>query len=199
MGDNPLARFLLPATRAAAILSGWCLLVVVVLICVEIVGRKLFSFSLHGVDEIGGYALALVCAFGFSYVLLRNNHTRVGLVQSHLPARVRAALNAITMASIAAVSLFAAWRGFAELKVSIELMSVSNSPLQTPMWLPQGLWFAGLAMFGIVALALAVHAVLLILGGRGEINRFYAPAGSADELEQVVAKIRSDGSRGAAQ
>jgi TRAP-type C4-dicarboxylate transport system permease small subunit len=191
--DNRVARFLLPAARAVAILSGWCLLVVVVLTCVEIVGRKFFHFSLHGIDEIGGYALALVCAFGFSYVLLRGNHTRIGLVQSHLPARVRAALNAITMAAIAAVSLFAAWRGFAELQVSIELMSVSNSPLQTPMWLPQGLWFAGLAMFAVVATALAAHAVLLFLSGRHEINRFYSPAGSADELEHVAEKIRSEG------
>ena len=191
--DNPVARFLLPAARAVAILSGWCLLAVVVLTCVEIVARKFFRFSLHGVDEIGGYALALVCAFGFSYVLLRNNHTRIGLVQEHLPARARAALNVIAMAAIAAVALFAAWRGFAELRVSIELMSVSNSPLQTPMWLPQGLWFAGLAMFAVVAVALTVHAMLLFVRGRREINRFYGPAGSADELEQVVAKIRAGG------
>jgi hypothetical protein len=103
------------------------------------------------------------------------------------------------MASIAAISLFAAWRGFAEFQVSIELMSVSNSPLQTPMWLPQGIWFAGLAMFATVAITLAIHAVLLLLGGHGEINQFYAPAGSADELEQVVAKMPSERSRGAAQ
>ena len=199
MGNNPLARFLMPLARAAAIFSGWCLLVVVALTCVEIVGRKFFNFSLHGVDEIGGYALAVVCAFGFSYALLRGNHTRINLVQSHLPARVRAALNAITMAALAAVSLFAAWRGFTELRVSIELMSVSNSPLQTPMWLPQGLWFAGLAMFAIVAIALAVHAVLLFLTDRREVNRFYSPVGSADELEQISARIRSEGSRSAAQ
>lgn len=195
MGNNPLARFLLPASRAAAIFSGWCLLVVVALTCVEIVGRKFFNFSLHGVDEIGGYALAVVCAFGFPYTLLRGSHTRIELVHSHLPARVRAALSAITMAALGAVSVFAASRGFAELRVSIELMSVANSPLQTPMWLPQGLWFAGLAMFAIVAFALAVHAVLLLLTNFRDVNRFYSPSGSADELEQISERIRSEGSR----
>lgn len=195
MGNNPLARFLLPASRAAAIFSGWCLLVVVVLTCVEIVGRKLFNFSLHGVDEIGGYALAVVCAFGFPYTLLRGNHTRIDLVLSHLPAPVRAALSALTMAALGTVSVFAAWRGFAELRVSIELMSVANSPLQTPMWLPQGLWFAGLAIFAIVAFTLAVHAVLLLLTNFRDVNRFYSPSGSADELEQISERIRSGGSR----
>lgn len=195
MGNNPLARFLLPAARAAAIFSGWCLLVVVALTCVEIVGRKLFNFSLNGVDEIGGYALAVVCAFGFSYAVLRGSHTRIDLVHSHMPARLRAALSAVTMAALAAVSVFAAWRGFAELRTSIELMSVSNSPLQTPMWLPQGLWFAGLAMFAVVTVALAVHAALLMLTDFRDVNRFYAPAGSADELEQVSERIRSEGSR----
>lgn len=195
MGNNPLARFLLPASRAAAIFGGWCLLVVVALTCVEIVGRKFFNFSLHGVDEIGGYALGVVCAFGFSYALLRGSHTRIGLVQSHLPVRVRAALNAITIAALAAVSLFAAWRGFAELRVSIELMSVSNSPLRIPMWLPQGLWFAGLAMFAIVAIALAVHAVLLLLTNFRDVDRLYGSSVSADELERIAARIRSEGSR----
>ena len=193
---NPVARFLMPAARAVALLSGWCLLAVVVLTCVEIVGRKFFRFSLHGVDEIGGYTLALICAFGFSYVLLRGNHTRVSLLEAHLPARLRAVLNVVTMVTIAAVSLFAAWRGFAELQVSIELRSVSNSPLQTPMWLPQGLWFAGLAIFAIVAVTLAVHAVLLFMRGRRELNRFYGPAGGADEVEEVVAKMRPEVSRG---
>ena len=191
--NNPVARILLPAARVVAILTGWCLLAVVVMTCVEIVGRKFFKFSLNGVDEIGGYTLALICAFGFSYVLLRGNHTRIGLLEPFLPQRVRAVLNAITMVAVAAMSLFMAWRGFAELQVSIDLGSVSNSPLQIPMWLPQGLWFGGLALFAVVATALAVHAVLLFVRGRGEINRFYGPPGDADELEQLAAKMRSDG------
>jgi hypothetical protein len=54
-------------------------------------------------------------------------------------------------------------------------------------------------MFAIVAIALAVHAGLLFLTDRREVNRFYSPAGSADELEQISARIRSEGSRSAAQ
>jgi TRAP-type C4-dicarboxylate transport system permease small subunit len=189
----------MPVARAAAILCGWCLLVVVGLTCVEIVGRKLFNFSLHGIDEIGGYTLAIVCAFGFSYALLRGSHTRIDIAQSLLPAPVRAALNAIAMTALAVISLFAAWRGLAELRVSIELMSVANSPLQTPMWLPQGLWFVGLAMFAIVSFALAVHAVFLSLTDRREINRIYGHSVSVDDLDEIPARIRSERARKAVQ
>ncbi len=199
MGDNPLAQFLFPVARTAAILCGWCLLVVVGLTCVEIVGRKFFGFTLHGIDEIGGYTLAIVCAFGFSYSLLRRAHTRIDIVQSLMPAQVRAALNATAMVGLAAVSLLLAWRGFGELRTSIELMSVSNSPLQTPMWLPQGLWFAGLAMFAIVTLAQAVHAAFLLLTDRRELNRCYSPSVIVDEIDQIPESIRSKLTRDVAQ
>ena len=195
MGDNPLARALMPVARAAAILCGWCLLLVAALTCVEIVARKLFDFSLHGIDEIGGYTLALVCAFGFSYALLRGSHTRIDIVQPLLPARVRATLNVVAMAALAAIALFAAWRGLGELLVSIELKSVANSPLQTPMWLPQGLWFAGIAMFAIVALALAGHAVFLFLTNRREANRYYGHSISAEVLDEVPTRIRAEHAR----
>jgi hypothetical protein len=34
--------------------------------CVEMVSRKLFNYNLQGIDEIGGYTLAVTSAIGFS-------------------------------------------------------------------------------------------------------------------------------------
>ena len=42
-----------------------------------IIARKLFSYSLQGVDEIGGYVVAITGTFGFAYALINRTHTRI--------------------------------------------------------------------------------------------------------------------------
>ena len=172
--------------RVGAIIGGWWLLVFSGLTCIEIVGRKLYGFTLHGIDEIGGYTLAVVCALGFSYALAHRSHTRVDIVLALLPARGRAVLNAIGMVVLGAVVAFATWRGFVELKDSVEFMSVANSPLQTPMWLPQGLWLAGLAMFASIAIIFAMDAVRLVFVDWRRVNRIYGPPTVAEEIEEEL-------------
>ena len=55
--------------------------------CVEMVTRKLFNFSLQGVDEIGGYTLAVTSALGlFVHAAGTRGHTRVDFLLSRLPA-----------------------------------------------------------------------------------------------------------------
>jgi hypothetical protein len=62
-------------------------------------------------------------------------------------------------------------------------MSVSNSPLQVPLWIPQGAWLAGLVLFAAVALLLALHAASLLLRGQtGDVNRWYGPRTVAEEI-----------------
>ena len=57
------------ASRAGAIVAGWALLAISFATVFEILGRKYFNFSFRSLDEIGGYMLAGVSAFGFAYAL----------------------------------------------------------------------------------------------------------------------------------
>lgn len=200
MDSSPLHALLGPVCRFAAILCGWGLLGLSVLTCVEIVGRKFFGFSLNGIDEAGGYALAISTAFGFALALVRRAHTRVDLLLVNLPSQAQAALNALAALVLAAFALFMAERGYAVLAESVELRSVSNSPLQVPMWLPQGLWFAGLVLFAAVAAALAVDAVRRLLRGdlRGT-NALYGPPTVLEEIEEELGTELPEMNRRAAQ
>jgi TRAP-type C4-dicarboxylate transport system permease small subunit len=180
---NPVAQRFVPVTRLAAILCGWWLLAFSALTAIEIFGRKFFGFSLQGIDEIGGYSLAVVTAFGFSYALLNRSHTRMDGLLNRLPGLARSLLNIVAALTIAATAVFATWRGYAELNDSLEFMSVANSPLQTPLWIPQGLWVLGLMLFAIVSVALALHAVWLGLTDRRRLNRFYGPLTLQEEIE----------------
>lgn len=190
MNEHPLFRGLSRTVEAFTLAAGWWLLLIAVATCVEMVTRKLFNFSLQGVDEVGGYTLAVTSALGFSYTLLARGHTRVDFLLSRLPAGLRAFLNTLAMVSLAAVALFAAFRAFGVLSESIEFQSHSTSPLQTPMWLPQSLWFFGYVLFALVAATLAVHACVLLATDRNRLNKVYGPPTLEEEIESETGGIR---------
>lgn len=195
MQHNPLMRGLNRLVDGLTLASGWWLLLIALATCVEMVSRKLFNFSLQGVDEVGGYTLAVTSALGFSFALLARGHTRVDFLLSRLPVGLRAALNALSMVTLAAVAVFAAYRAFALLSESIEFDSHSTSPLQTPLWVPQSLWFLGYALFALVASLMALHACTLLWRDRDALNREYGPPTLDEEIEAETGgiKIGDDG------
>ncbi len=188
--DNPLARRVAPLTRLFALLCGGWLLGYSLLVCADIVARRYFAVSLQGTDEIGGYTCAALAAFGFAHALAMRRHTRIELFLQALPGPLRAFATAAAALGIAALAAFAAWRGWHELADSIDFMSVSNSPLQVPLWIPQGTWMAGLALFAAIAALLAAHALLLLFSGAfAALNRWYGPPTVAEEIAAETGRV----------
>ena len=194
--DNPVARLLGPLARLLAILSGWWLLALSFLTVAEILLRKLLGVSIQGVDEIGGYTLAVVSALGFANALLAKGHARVDFLLGRLPGWPRAALNALAYALLAGLAAFAAWRGWAVLSESIEFQSRANSPLQTPLWLPQSAWLAGIAVFAAAAGAMAAHALALLATDWRRVNRLYGPLTVEEEVDIEVGAVHARGGAG---
>lgn len=185
-GDlDPVTHYAGPVVRFASILCGWWLLAYCFLVIVDIVGRARFGISLQGTDEIGGYTLAVTSAFGFAQTLLARRHTRIELVVQRLGRVPAALLNLLAALVIAGVAIFLVERGWSVLDESIEFMAVSNSPLQIPLWIPQGLWVIGLGFFAAIAVALAIQAVLM-LGDLSRFNRLYGPPTIEDEIEESL-------------
>ena len=197
--ENPISRWVEPLARGAAILCGWGVLALSVAITIEIVGRKLFGFSLNGIDDIGGYVLAITSAIGASYTMAMRGHTRIDVFLVRLPRPLQSALNALAMVTMALFAVFAAWRGSHVLAETIEFKSVATNPLQTPLWQPQSLWLAGIVLFAVIALAYAAHAVILLFRGSPELNRFYGPASAQDELAaELTARLEREAQEDAA-
>jgi TRAP-type C4-dicarboxylate transport system permease small subunit len=184
---DPVTRIAEPVARLAAIACGYAVLLLSFAITVEIIARKLFSHSFPGTDDIGGYVLAIVAVTGASYTMARRGHTRVDIFLMKMPTAWQRALNLLAMATLAAFACFAAWRGSAVLLDSIEFQSVASNPLQTPLWQPQVLWLAGLAMFALIAVAYAVHASLLFVRGDNRLNAFYGPPSVQAEIDAELA------------
>lgn len=187
MNPNPISRVVEPVARVAAILCGYLVLLLSFAITIEIVGRKLFGFTLQGTDDFGGYVLAIIAIIGASYTMALRGHTRVDVFLVRMSARWQRILNTLAMVGMALFTGYAAWRGTTVLLESIEFQSTASNPLQTPLWQPQSIWVAGLVLFALIALAYAVHAIVLFARRSPELNRFYGPASAQDELEAELA------------
>ena len=187
MENNPISRVVEPVARLAAIICGYAVLLLSFAVGIEIVGRKLFSFSLQGTDDFGGYVLAIIAVVGASYTMAMRGHTRVDVFLVRMPAIWQRILNVMAMVTMAGFASFGAWRGSTVLLESIEFQSVASNPLQTPLWQPQLLWLIGLLLFALIAVVYALHAMLLLVRGGPELNRFYGPASAQDELDLELA------------
>ena len=151
---NPVARWTGPPVRWMQIACGWALMAICFATLYDIVARRLFAHSVQGVTELGAYLLAIVSAFGFSSALLQKAHSRVDFLFPRMPPLMVSVLNlaaAVLLFGLAAISV---WQGWHVLDESLLFDSRANTPLQTPMWIPQGLWLTGLAVFAGVTVRL---------------------------------------------
>jgi len=168
-------------------ICGYILLALAVLVAAETLGRKLFSFSLQGVDELGGYALAVGSSLAFTTALIERAHIRIELFYVKLPTPLQMALNWSAITSIAAFGGLLAWVCFTILRDSLDYNSTSATPWATPLIYPQSLWYAGIVIFAIVSVTMALHATyLLVIGDGGALNKVYGPKEAAEEVKEEL-------------
>jgi TRAP-type C4-dicarboxylate transport system permease small subunit len=171
--------------RLIGIFSGYACLGLSFLIVFEILARKLLNFSVQGVDEIGGYVVAVTGTFGMGMAAWTRAHTRIDVVLNRMPVRLQAACNIVAYLCLAAGAIFMAYMAWLTLNESIEFNSRASSPLQTPLWLPQSIWLAGLCLFGLTAGFMALRALVALRSGLLEANRSLAPQTLQEEIEDA--------------
>jgi hypothetical protein len=76
------------------------------------------------------------------------------------------------------------------LSETIEFQSTATTPLQTPMWIPQSMWYVGIVLFAAITLYLALNSVWLLARGRvDELNRYYGPQTLEEEIESEAGDV----------
>lgn len=180
---NPVARILEHPVRWMQIVMGWGLVALCVATTYEIIVRKLFGTSIQGLNEIGAYMLAISSTWGFSIALLQRAHSRVDFLFPRFPTPMQTALNLVAAVTLAALAIFSAWQGWSVLSDTLKWDAHAATPLQTPLWIPQSLWLAGLVIFAGIASALAVHAILLMFRNRQRLDHFYGPPSLKEQID----------------
>jgi TRAP-type C4-dicarboxylate transport system permease small subunit len=170
-----------------ATLFGGIFLLLSVVVVVETVSRKVFNVSLQGADELGGYALAVGSTIAFSLALMGRNHIRVDVFHEKFPRALQAALNWLSIVSLAVLGLFIAWVAWKVIGDTRQYGSTAQTPWATPLIWPQSVWYAGLAIFALVATGYAVRATLLLASGRiDELNHDFHPKSAKEELKEEL-------------
>jgi TRAP-type C4-dicarboxylate transport system permease small subunit len=186
--------------RAEALFAnvfGAIFLVLSFAVTVETLARKLFNYSLQGVDELAGYSLAIGSTIAFSLALAGRNHIRVDVFHELFPRGLKAALNWISILLLAAMAvLFVAvsWRVVSE---TLLYRSTAQTPWATPLIYPQALWYAGLVLFMLAALGFAARATWLLAKGRiDELNDEFHPKSAKEELKEELEDLQRRGAGG---
>jgi TRAP-type C4-dicarboxylate transport system permease small subunit len=175
-------------------LFGGVFVVLSVAVAVEVTMRKVFNRSLQGVDELGGYALAVGAALAFALALAARAHIRIDLVHDRLSRPLRLVLDGLSALALAVTAIVLPAMAWFALSDSIAMNSTAQTPWATPLRWPQSVWFAVLSVFAVVAVTSALRALWLAVTGRLEaLEREYGPKGAREELREELADIEARG------
>ena len=195
-----LARYLDRALEVAYRLSRWgtwfggsLVLLAAFVVAVDVLMRKIFVVTLGGADELAGYSMAIGSAFAFGFALLERVHVRIDSLYQILPIRVCAFLDLVGLTAFSVFLALVTWYGAGVFSQSLQLRTVSMSPLGTPLAIPQGLWVIGLCMFMIVAgLLMARASFALALGDISTSRRLIGPRSTKEEINEEVQSLSGD-------
>lgn len=178
-----VVRVLERVSRVAVWIAGGMMLGTVGLVSAEVVLRKVLNMSFGGADELSGYAYAIASSWAFAFALLSRDHIRIDVVYVVFPPRVRAGLDMVALASLGAFAVTLAIYAGQALSFSLEMGATANTPLATPLWIPQALWLLGFVLFLVVlAVQFARSAAALT---RGDLEMLRSIAGTKSVRDEV--------------
>ena len=164
----------------------------VFLIGFDVIARKFFGFTTGGADELSGYAFAISTSWALAFVVLQRGNVRVDVLYQHLPVRVAALLDWISLVALAVFMVILTWHASFVAETSWVQNSAANTPLGTPLWVPQGLWLIGLAWMCLVLTLMLIRAsVALVTGDLATIKALCGVRSSEEEaLDEAAAGER---------
>jgi TRAP-type C4-dicarboxylate transport system permease small subunit len=147
--------------------AGWGFILCAGFITFDVFARRFFGFSSQATTELTGYALAFGIAWALAHALTTRAHIRIDVLINHLPDRLRYPMHLLSLAALALFMGFIAKGAYDLVDESILFGATDISVLRTPLWLPQGLWAFGIAVFLLLIVLLFLESLLLVLAGRG--------------------------------
>jgi TRAP-type C4-dicarboxylate transport system permease small subunit len=158
------------------------------LITIDVVTRYFFRRGMVESFEISGYALAACIGLGMAFTVTSKANIRVDILLDALPDRVRVLCDILASLSLTIVAVTLAWFAFGTLQQSWSMNAKSVSVLQTPMILPQGVWWVGLFWFACMAVLVPAQAIArLVQRDRRGFDGLVGSLRVSEEIEQAGA------------
>lgn len=172
--------------------GGTLVLLAAVLIGIDVVIRKFFSISIGGADELAGYALAIGTSWGLGAALIERAHIRIDSLYVLFPNALRVVLDIAGLVLFVGFFALVTWHGRLVLEQSWISGSRSQSAIETPVILPQVLWFGGLLLFFAVGVVLLVEAIRRLLAGDTQsVVKLIGTRSAEEEVGEEIAALEA--------
>lgn len=156
--------------RTANLLSAVCVLLLMILVVADILGRYLLNSPVPMTYEVGAFLMVFIVFLGLAYTQRMGAHIRVEFFTLRLSRRTRASLDIV--ASILGLLLYATvtYQGFIWAMTSWQVGDYVAGLINIPRWPSQFMVPLGAALLCLQFLADVVQRVTELRGGRA-VNR----------------------------
>ncbi len=168
--------------------GGVLILLTVVLVTIEVLSRQFMGRSAVHATELTGYIMAISASWSFAYTLMCKAHIRIDALYLNFPMKVRGALDLVALLAMAMFSILVVDAVYEVISASYSGGSTANTPLGTPLWMPQALWMIGLVWFGFAVCVMSLRVLFALLSGQSD--RVQELAGSPTMDEQIKEENR---------
>lgn len=158
---------------AGLAISATAVVVLMLLITVEVLGRNLFRVSTLVSDEMSGYLLVVVTFLGLAYTLRSGGFIRVDAYRTRAHGRARRVLDVVIYALAAVYTAVLDWYFWRFALESYRFGSTSIYFTETPLWIPHSV----MALGGTLLLLEILSGLALTARGR----RGHAEGGGLSE------------------
>ena len=163
--------------------GGVLILVTVAMVTIEVLSRRFMGRSAVHATELTGYIMAISASWSFAYTLMRKAHIRIDALYLNFPVKVRGVLDLVALLAMALFCILVVGAAFEITSDSYTGGATANTPLGTPIWMPQALWLLGLTWFSVAVGLVTLRVLFGLLGG--DIDGVQRIAGSPTLDEQL--------------
>ena len=151
--------------KATGYVGGMLIVLSACLVCYDTIMRKFFRISSDWVFEYTTYMIGAAVILSAAFVLKEGGHINVDILVTRLSRRTRGIVTVVSLFLSSAICAVLAWSSFHMLLRSIAVKFVSNTIMETPLWIPQGLLPAGFILLSVQAIRMTIHELALIVHG----------------------------------
>ncbi|MEM7375941.1 MAG: TRAP transporter small permease [Pseudomonadota bacterium] len=167
--------------RGAATVGGLAMCGAAFMVTLDVLSRKLFGVTLRGADEITGYVFACTTTWAFAHALMTRSHIRIDAAYTVLGTPMRALLDVLGLGLLTLYIGLLTRSAWSVVTESVRYDYTAQTPLATPLWLPQSVWFAGLAFMSVCLAFLMVRALWLVARRDWQAINAFAGVRSLDQ------------------
>lgn len=175
-------------SRVAVWAGGALTVASVLLISFDVLARKFFGFTTGGADELSSYAFAISTSWALAFATLQRANVRVDVLYQFFPVRISAVLDWLSLVALGVFMVYLTYFAMGMAHTSWGQSSAANTPLATPLWIPQGLWALGLLWMCItVALMLVRASIALVTGDIDLVKQICGVRSAQEEADDEAA------------